>query len=133
LAVSKEQFENNQSQVILRKSQVKFPSENLTLDIVRCATFSQGFLNRQIITLLHCLGVPIDYFLRKQQRAKQYISLESIQSRLKEKVDKIHNKFGNILSNQNQDFSLNYTIEKNKRLRDLAKDMKLSIEPCKSF
>lgn len=78
LAVSKEQFENNQSQVILRKSQVKFPSDNLTLDIVRCATFSQGFLNRQIITLLHCLGVPIDYFLRKQQRAKQYISLESI-------------------------------------------------------
>ena len=40
--------------VLLRPSQVKFPSENFTLDIIRCATFSQGFLNRQIITLLHC-------------------------------------------------------------------------------
>jgi RNA-dependent RNA polymerase len=32
--------------ILLRNSQVKFQSDNLTLDIVRCATFSQGFLNR---------------------------------------------------------------------------------------
>lgn len=33
-------------QILLRKSQIKFPSDNFSLDIVRCATFSLGFLNR---------------------------------------------------------------------------------------
>ena len=50
---------------MLRKSQVKFPSENLTLEVVRCATFSQGYLNKQVILLLHSLGVPVDYFMKK--------------------------------------------------------------------
>jgi len=74
--------EGGQALVLLRNSQVKFPSDNLSLDIVRCATFSQGYLNRQVITLLHCLGVPIEYFLRKQQIAKQHIQLDSIRSRI---------------------------------------------------
>jgi len=77
--------------------------------------------------------VPVEYFLRKQSIAKQYVSLESIQSRLQEKIEKIHVKFGNILENQSQDFSLEYTFNKNKRLKDLAKDMKLSVDGCKSF
>jgi hypothetical protein len=32
--------------VKLRKSQVKFPSTDLSFNVVRGATFSQGFLNR---------------------------------------------------------------------------------------
>jgi hypothetical protein len=68
--------------VLLRKSQIKFPSDNLTLDIVRCSTWSQGHLNRQSIILLHCLGVPIDYFMRKQKIAKSFICLDSIQDRI---------------------------------------------------
>ena len=52
-------------QVQLRDSQIKFPSPDLSLNIIRMATFSQGFLNRQIITLLHCLGVPEEYFIMK--------------------------------------------------------------------
>lgn len=119
--------------VLLRKSQVKFPSKNLTLDVVRWATFSQGYFNRQIITLLHCLGVPIDYFLRRQSMAKQYFSLKSSQKRIQEKIEKIHMKFGNILQNEAKDYSLDYTFMKNQRLKDLAKDLRLSVEPCKSF
>ena len=42
-------------------------------------------------------------------------------------------KFGNILQNEAQDFSLDYTFMKNQRLKDLAKDLRLSVEPCKSF
>jgi hypothetical protein len=126
-------FEKHNCQVLLRNSQVKFPSVNLSLDIVRCATFSQGYLNRQIIMLLHCLGVPIEFFLRKQQIAKQHVQLESIQRRMEEKVTKIHQKFGNILEHDPQNFSLEYTIQKNKHLKDLAKDMKLTMEPCKTF
>ena len=85
--------------VLLRPSQVKFPSENFTLDIIRCATFSQGFLNRQIITLLHCQGVPAEFFLSKQSAAKEFLSIESLYQRLQDKIEKIHLKFGNILEN----------------------------------
>jgi hypothetical protein len=59
-----EEFLENKA-VLLRESQIKFPSKNLSLDIVRCATYSQGFLNRQIIILLNCLGVPKEYFMKK--------------------------------------------------------------------
>jgi RNA-dependent RNA polymerase len=37
------------------------------------------------------------------------------------------------LQSGDENFSLDYTIMKNKRLADLAKDMKLSVEPCKTF
>ena len=119
--------------MLLRESQVKFPSNNLSLDIIRCATFSQGFLNQQIIILLHALGVPTEFFLQKQQVAKQYACLESIQKRIQEKIDKINIKFGNILKHESGSFSLDYALEKNTRLKKLAKDMKLSMEGCKSF
>ena len=83
---------------------------------MRCATFSQGYLNRQIIILLHSLGVPIEFFIHKQQVEKQYISLESIKTRLEEKADKIHSKFGSLLSNTTIDMNINYTHQKNKML-----------------
>jgi len=37
-------------QVQLRGSQIKFPSAQLSLNIIRSSTLSQGFLNRQMIT-----------------------------------------------------------------------------------
>jgi hypothetical protein len=37
--------DGSEYQVLLRESQVKFPSENLSLDIIRFATYSQGYLN----------------------------------------------------------------------------------------
>jgi len=45
------------------------------LEVIRCATFSQGFLNRQVILLLRSMGVPEAVFLRLQQDYKKYISL----------------------------------------------------------
>ena len=50
LAVNKDKsifkVNGHEYNILLRKSQVKFPSQNLSLEIVRCATFSQGYLNR---------------------------------------------------------------------------------------
>ena len=51
-------------QIHLRDSQIKFEADDLTFNVIRCATFGQGFLNRQVIILLGCLGVPDHYFLR---------------------------------------------------------------------
>ena len=50
--------------VVLRDSQIKFKSNDLGLNVVRCATYSQGYLNRQVIILLNCLGVPAEVFLK---------------------------------------------------------------------
>ena len=47
----------------LRKSQIKFNATTLTLDVCQSSTFIQGYLNRQIIVLMHCLGVSKDYFI----------------------------------------------------------------------
>lgn len=47
----------------IRPSMKKFESPDFKLEIIRCATFSQGYLNRQVIMLLNCLGVDDDLFL----------------------------------------------------------------------
>ena len=57
----------------LRESQIKFPSNDLTFNVVRCATYSQGYLNRQLIILLSCLGVPDQIFIDLQRKAKQHV------------------------------------------------------------
>jgi len=49
----------------VRPSMQKFESKDTTLSIIRCATFSQGFLNRQVVLLLNCGGVPDEVFLKK--------------------------------------------------------------------
>ena len=50
---------------------IKFESENRNLEIVRCGTFSWGYLNRQVITLLSCNGVKDEIFLRKLNLSKK--------------------------------------------------------------
>ena len=49
--------------VLVRPSMIKFESADTELGIIRCSTFSQGYLNRQIITLLNTLGVPKEIFI----------------------------------------------------------------------
>lgn len=83
--------------------------------------------------------MPIDYFLKKQRAASQFLHLDSTLGRIKKKIEGIHKKFGSLLQSgsiiegagmvSNSDLAL----LKNMRLKDLAKDMKLSIEPCKNF
>ncbi|KAI1488388.1 RNA dependent RNA polymerase-domain-containing protein [Biscogniauxia mediterranea] len=42
----------------LRPSQNKFTSDSKTIEIIKASQYSVATLNRQTITILHCLGVP---------------------------------------------------------------------------
>lgn len=52
------------TEVQIRKSQEKFKAKFNGLEIIRVSRFSVASLNRQTITILSCLGVPKDAFLR---------------------------------------------------------------------
>lgn len=49
----------------VRPSMEKFKGRCLDIGIVRCATPSPAYLNRQIIMMLSCLDVPDEIFLKK--------------------------------------------------------------------
>ncbi|PHH63551.1 hypothetical protein CDD81_5738 [Ophiocordyceps australis] len=60
--------------VLVRASQEKFKAETNGLEIIRCAKYSTATLNRQTITILENLGVPISVFkglLERQIREYQ--------------------------------------------------------------
>ncbi|KAF9772001.1 hypothetical protein IL306_010317 [Fusarium sp. DS 682] len=65
-------------EVHIRESQKKFESDSKGLEIIRCASMATATLNRQTITILECLGVPIvsftdllDHQLRSYQLAME--------------------------------------------------------------
>eukprot|EP00347_Sterkiella_histriomuscorum_P000757 403374620 len=64
--------------VQLRKSQIKFACENWGLEVIRCSTFSQGYLNRQVILLLSCLGVDDNVFLSHLHTALENLNVEKV-------------------------------------------------------
>ena len=49
-----------------------------SLNVIRCSTFSQGFLNRQFIIALSDLGVPDDYFLKKMNDSVNKLHIEKL-------------------------------------------------------
>ncbi|KAJ7954353.1 RNA-dependent RNA polymerase [Quillaja saponaria] len=53
----------------LRKSMLKYESDNTKLDVLACSKFQPCFLNRQLITLLSTLGVKDHIFEKKQREA----------------------------------------------------------------
>lgn len=70
--------------VQLRNSQTKFPSDDLTLNVIRCSTFGQGYLNRSIILLLNSIGVDDEFFLKKQRQAKDFADVDRARQALEE-------------------------------------------------
>ena len=52
-----------QGQIEVRPSMKKFTGAEFDLGVIRCATFSVAYLNRQIIMLLSCLKVPDNLFM----------------------------------------------------------------------
>ncbi|GAA5924639.1 hypothetical protein JCM10213_000404 [Rhodosporidiobolus nylandii] len=59
--------------VALRPSQVKFRSTSTSLEIAGVFEAGNASLNRPLITLLECLGVPPERFLRLQEKATKKI------------------------------------------------------------
>ena len=53
--------------IVIRKSQYKFPAKHEGLEIIRCSQFIATRLNRQLILVLSALGVPDKIFIRKLQ------------------------------------------------------------------
>jgi len=60
-------------QIQLRKSMIKFNASNRSLDIIRCSTFSNAFLNRQVILILNAMGVKEETLLTFQEEYKNSI------------------------------------------------------------
>jgi RNA-dependent RNA polymerase len=58
----------------LRKSMIKFESENTTLDVLAYSKYQPCFLNRQLITLLSTLGVQDRIFELKQEEAVRQLN-----------------------------------------------------------
>ena len=73
---------HQERKIVVRESMIKFESINPWLEIVRCATYSPGFLNRQIIILLNTLGVSEKVFLRILKREVEGLSHLSLNLKL---------------------------------------------------
>ena len=84
--------EARKREVHIRPSQFKFPTQHeYQLEIVRLASFTRAQLNRQLINILTCLGVPDDVFLYKQDKqlneleravSDENVALELLQKRI---------------------------------------------------
>ncbi|KAL1346808.1 hypothetical protein HN51_020353 [Arachis hypogaea] len=53
----------------LRKSMLKYDSDNTKLDVLGCSKFQPCYLNRQLISLLSTLGINDEVFEKKQKEA----------------------------------------------------------------
>ena len=73
--------------VQLRPSMKKFEKGQLELGIIRCATYSIAFLNRQIIMLLSCLGVEDAVFHNLLDNAITRLDTEKIVNNLKRDIN----------------------------------------------
>jgi hypothetical protein len=62
---------NENEQIQVRPSMTKYESNDLQLGVVRCSSYSQGYLNRQFITLLKSLGVSEEIFINMMQDEKR--------------------------------------------------------------
>lgn len=66
---------------------IKFKSNEYPLEVVRGSTFTQGYLNRQVILLLSCIGVPDDIFMMFLDKALNQLDVKIVISNL-EKIYK---------------------------------------------
>ena len=71
--------------VQIRPSQKKFESPDTQLEVIRCATYSQGYLNRQVIMLMSCQGVSDNVFEAKLDKALKRLNTKYM-------VDKMYKK-----------------------------------------
>ncbi|CDW76328.1 rna-dependent rna polymerase [Stylonychia lemnae] len=62
----------------VRDSQKKFECNSWDLEVIRCSTFSQGYLNRQVILLLSSLQVSDKVFLNLLQEQVSKLDAKSI-------------------------------------------------------
>ena len=76
----------------LRPSQLKFQTQDLFLEVIRCSTYSQGYLNRQVILLLSNLGVPDKVFEKHLDNALKSLDVDAVISNLEKIYEKCSNR-----------------------------------------
>ena len=59
------------------------------MEVIRCATYSQGYLNRQVIMLMSCQGVPDDVFMKKQKQATKRLNTKYMVDKMYKKVEEL--------------------------------------------
>ncbi|BEJ14161.1 hypothetical protein CspHIS471_0313350 [Cutaneotrichosporon sp. HIS471] len=69
------------NEVLLRKSQVKFNSDQVKLNVIRATHYQPAFLNRQFIMIMEANGVPQELFLELFDRALE--KLQGFEDRIK--------------------------------------------------
>ena len=55
-----------------------YDQTTMSLNVIRCSTFSPGFLNRQFIIALSDLGVSEKYFLEKMDKSAENLHIEKL-------------------------------------------------------
>ena len=55
-----------------------YDQTTMSLNVIRCSTFSPGFLNRQFIIALSDLGVSEKYFLEKMNKSVENLHIEKL-------------------------------------------------------
>ena len=68
--------------VEVRPSMRKFKGSEYDLGIIRCATFSVAYLNRQVIMLLSSLKVPDIIFMEKLEKAMSLLDKKVVHKNL---------------------------------------------------
>ncbi len=48
------------------------------MEVIRCSTFSQGYLNRQVILLLSNLGVPDHVFMKHLEKSLKSLDIRAV-------------------------------------------------------
>lgn len=68
---------------------LKFDGKIETLSVIRCATYSPAYLNRQVIMLLDYLGVPEELLMKMNDGAIAQLNIGKTVKRLREQLKKI--------------------------------------------
>jgi hypothetical protein len=70
---------------------MKFQTKDFPLEVIRCATFSQGYLNRQVILLLNNIGVPDQVFEEHLDAAMNSLKPRAVLNNLRKIYEKCKN------------------------------------------
>ncbi|CDW74505.1 rna-directed rna polymerase [Stylonychia lemnae] len=106
--------------VEIRPSQIKFKCDQWDLEVIRCATFSQGYLNRQVILLLNCLGVPEDIFISLQKQQLENLDVNKV-------MEDLHRRSHVFLMNRRK------VKSSSKQSQELSQEIDLFFGPSRVF
>jgi len=108
--------------MLFRESMKKFDGKILDLGVIRCSTFSQAYLNRQVILILDFLGVPRQVFLDKNRRAIEGLNVDKIIERLSKQAREIRKLNQGKREEEGQE-----------KIKDLISQLKVYFGPSRQF